>query len=132
MWDFDLAAGSATRAGNVASSSSFYLKNNLGVSAQQDTTNGKTWFNRLNEYPSFRAAVADRWEEIQGQLDVTGYIDAQSGDISSAQNANFQKWSHGSRISEYQVIKANWAADVSYLRTWASGRKSWLNGGSGF
>jgi hypothetical protein len=133
MWDFDLAAGSATRAGNVASSSSFYLKNNLGVSAQQDTSSGKTWFNRLNEYPSFRAAVAQRWDEINASgLDVAGYLDAQSGDISSAQSANFQKWSHSSRISEYQVIKANWAADVSYLRTWATGRKSWLNGSSGF
>ena len=29
MWDFDLAAGSATRAGNVASTSSFYLKNDF-------------------------------------------------------------------------------------------------------
>jgi CotH kinase protein len=132
LWDFDLAAGSATRAGNVASSSSFYLKNNLGVSAQQDTSNGKTWFNRLNEYPSFRAAVAQRWAQIQGQLNVTGYIDGQSSILSQSANANFQKWSHGSRISEYQVIKANWAADVSYLRGWASGRKSWLNGSSGF
>ena len=79
MWDFDLAAGSANRAGNVVSSSSFYLKNNLGVSAQQDTSNGKTWFNRLNEYPSFRAAVADRWDEIQGSWTSTGYMDAQSG-----------------------------------------------------
>ena len=118
--------------GHVVNSSSFYLKNNLGVSAQQDTSNGKTWFNRLNEYPSFRAAVADRWDQIQGQLDVTGYVDAQSGDISEAQKANFQKWSHSSRISDVQVIKSNWAADVSYLRGWASGRKSWLNGGSGF
>ena len=132
MWDFDLAAGSANRAGNVVSSSSFYLKNNLGVSAQQDTTNGKTWFNRLNEYPSFRAAVAERWDQIQSGLDVTGYVDAQSGDISESQKANFQKWSHSSRISDVQVIKANWAADVSYLRGWASGRKSWLSGGSGF
>ena len=46
MWDFDLAAGSANRAGNVVSSSSFYLRNPLGVSAMQSS---KTWFNRLNE-----------------------------------------------------------------------------------
>ena len=38
LWDFDLAAGSATRAGNVASSSSFYLQEqpgNLGPAVDQ-------------------------------------------------------------------------------------------------
>jgi hypothetical protein len=132
LWDFDLAAGSATRAGNVASSSSFYLKNNLGISAQQDTTNGKTWFNRLNEFPSFRAAVADRWDEIKGSLDTTGYLTTQRNLIEDSAALNFQKWGHSSRISEYQVIKSSWSADVSYLRDWAAARKSWLGGSSGF
>ena len=133
LWDFDLAAGSATRAGNVASSSSFYLKNNLGISAQQDTSNGKTWFNRLNEYPCFRNAVAARWDEVQGGLNVAGFIDAQKAIIKSSARRRSRTLptgaSHGYRISDYQVIKSNFDADVSYLRTWATGRKSWLNGG---
>ena len=132
LWDFDLAAGSATRAGNVASSSSFYLKNNLGISAQQDTSNGKTWFNRLNEFPSFRNAVADRWDEIKGSLDTTGYLTTQRNLIDDSADLNFQKWGHSSRISEYQVIKSSWSSDVNYLRDWASARKSWLGGSSGF
>ena len=132
VWDFDLAAGSATRAGNVASTSSFYLRNNLGVSAQQDLTNGKTWFNRLNEFPSFRAAVADRWDEVKGKLDTTGHLTTQRNLIDKSADANFQKWGHSSRISEYQVIKSSWSSDVNYLRDWASGRKSWLGGSSGF
>ncbi len=132
LWDFDLAAGSADRAGNVVSPSSFYLKNNLGVSAQQDTTNGKTWFNRLNEFPSFRAAVAARWDEIKGSLDTTGYLNTQKALIEDSAALNFQRWSHSSRISDVQVIKSSWSADVNYLRDWAAARKSWLGGSSGF
>ena len=37
LWDFDLAMGSATRAGNVASPSSWYLRNPLNISARQTT-----------------------------------------------------------------------------------------------
>ena len=132
LWDFDLAAGSANRAGNVVSSSGFYLKNNLGVSAQQDTSSGKTWFNRLNEYPSFRTAVAERWDEIKGDLQTTTYLNTQSSLIAKSAQANFNKWSSTSRISDVQVLKGSWTKDWEYLRTWASGRKTWLDGGSGF
>ena len=66
MWDFDLAAGSANRAGNVVSSSSFYLRNNLGVSAQQSSN---TWFNCLNkrlELPGRRQGALER---VKNDLD---------------------------------------------------------------
>jgi hypothetical protein len=134
MWDFDLAAGSATRAGNVVSSSGFYLRNNLGVSAQQDTTSGKTWFNRLNEDPDFRAAVKARWNAVKGSINTNSFIDTEKSIISSSANTSFSSGpsSHSYRISTYQVIKSNWDADVSYLRSWASSRTSWLNGSSGF
>ena len=36
LWDFDLAMGSANRAGNVVSPSGWYLRNPLNVSAQAD------------------------------------------------------------------------------------------------
>ena len=129
MWDFDLAAGSATRAGNVASPSSFYLRNNLGVSAQQSSN---TWFNCLNKRTSFRNAVTARWDAIQGSMNVTSFIDQQKALIDKSAQANFKRWSHSSRISSYQVIKSNWSADVSHLRGWGASRKSWLNGSSGF
>ena len=133
LWDFDLAAGSATRAGNVASSSGFYLKNNLGISAQQSSN---TWFNCLNKRKSFRDAVEARWNEVQGPMNVGGFIDTQKAIIKSSAETSFSNApngaSHGYRISDYQVIKSNFDADVSYLRSWATGRKSWLNSSSGF
>jgi hypothetical protein len=133
LWDFDLAAGSATRAGNVASSSGFYLKNNLGISAQQSSN---TWFNCLNKRSSFRNAVAARWDEVQGSMNVGGFIDDQKSIIKSSAETSFSNApngaSHSYRISDYQVIKSNFDADVSYLRSWATGRKSWLNSSSGF
>ncbi len=68
LWDFDLSSGSANRAGNVVSSSGFYLKSNLNTGAQQST---KTWFHRLNEDADFRAAVKARWNQIKGSIDTT-------------------------------------------------------------
>ena len=42
LWDFDLATGSADRAGNVVSPSSWYLRNPLDVSAMQSPRRGST------------------------------------------------------------------------------------------
>ena len=86
LWDFDLAAGSANRAGNVVSSSSFYLRNNLGVSAQQSSN---TWFNCLNKRSSFRAAVKARWNEVKNDLDTTTFIDDQAAIIADSANKSF-------------------------------------------
>jgi hypothetical protein len=126
LWDFDLAMGSANRAGNVVSPKSWYLRNNLGVSAQQ--TN-KTWFNRLNENPQFREAVRIRWNQIDQDLDeaTSGFISTQRNLIDQSAAENYQKWNHGSHISRYQVIKSSWNADVNYLSTWLDDRKNWMN-----
>ena len=134
LWDFDLAAGSATRAGNVASPSGFYLKNNLGVSAQQSS---KTWFNRLNEDSDFRNAVAARWDAVKGTISPGTFLDGQKSIIQSSANTSFSNApngaSHSYRISSYQVIKgSSWISDFDYLRSWANSRKSWLSGSTGF
>ena len=68
MWDFDLAAGSANRAGGTVNSSGWYLRNQITTTAKQST---KTWFNRLNEDSSFRSKVSDRWDDVKGQLDLS-------------------------------------------------------------
>jgi hypothetical protein len=125
LWDFDLAMGSANRAGNVVSPSSWYLRNNLGVSAQQSD---KTWFNRLNEDPDFRTAVRTRWKQVYSSLSQTNFINSQSSLISKSANENFKKWSVTEHLSKYQVVKGSWSAEVSYLRSWMSSRRSWMNG----
>ena len=136
MWDFDLAAGSATRAGNVASTSGFYLKNNLGISAQQSS---KTWFNRLNEDPEFRSAVAARWDEVTSDplFSPGAFLDGQKSIIQTSADRSFSLApngaSHSYRISNYQVIKGTtWISDFNHLRSWATNRESWLSGSSGF
>ena len=130
LWDFDLGAGSANRAGNVVSSSSFYLRNNLQISAmhpENGTPKYDTWFNLLNKSPEFRTAHKNRWNAIQGNLDMRGFISQRKSLISSSASWNFQKWGHSSRISEYQVIKSSWSDDVTYLSGWMNGRRGWLN-----
>jgi hypothetical protein len=125
MWDFDLAAGSANRAGNVVSPSSWYLRNPLGVSAMQSS---KTWFNRLNEDPDFRSAVRARWKQVYPKLSQSSFIDSQKALIQKSADANFDKWSVTQKLSKYQVVKGSFSSEVSYLKSWMSSRRSWMNG----
>ena len=125
LWDFDLAAGSANRAGNVVSPSSWYLRNPLGVSAMQSS---KTWFNRLNEDPEFRAAVRSRWKQVYPNLNQSSFIDSQKSLIQASATENFKKWSVTEHLSKYQVVKGSFSAEVSYLKSWMSSRRSWMNG----
>ncbi|MDX6231767.1 MAG: hypothetical protein QOH68_735 [Nocardioidaceae bacterium] len=129
LWDFDLSSGSANRAGNVVSSSGFYLKSNLNTGAQQST---KTWFHRLNEDADFRAAVKARWNAIKGSIDTTAYLNSEKAIIDTSADQTYASFSHSYRISTVQVIKSNFDADFSYLRSWAASRESWLNSSSGF
>ena len=131
MWDFDLAAGSANRAGNVVSSSSWYLRDNLQISAMQpegSTTKYNTWFNQLNKNSDFRAAKAARWNAIQGSMNVSGFLDTHKSIIATSAAQTYGSYSHSYRISPYQVIKSDFNADYSYLRSWAINRKNWING----
>jgi hypothetical protein len=125
LWDFDLAAGSANRAGNVVSPSSWYLRNPLGVSAMQSS---KTWFNRLNEDPEFRDAVRARWKQVYPNLNQSSFIDSQKSLIQASATENFKKWSVTEHLSKYQVVKGSFSAEVSYLKSWMSSRRSWMNG----
>ena len=131
LWDFDLGEGSADRAGNVVSPSSWYLRNNLQISAmhpEDATPKYDTWFNLLNKSTDFRNAHKARWNAIKGSLDMSGFISSRKTLIASSADWNFQKWGHSSRISPYQVIKSSSSSDVSYLSSWMSSRRSWISG----
>ncbi|MGH3457126.1 CotH kinase family protein [Aeromicrobium sp.] len=125
LWDFDLAMGSANRAGNVVSPRSWYLRNSLGVSAMQSS---KTWFNRLNEDPDFRSAVRARWNEVYPQLSQSSFIDEYKLLIQESANENFKKWSVKEHLSKYQVVKGSFSAEVEYLKSWMKSRRGWMNG----
>ena len=126
LWDFDLAMGSATRAGNVVSPRGWYLRNPLNVSAKQTEI---TWFNRMNQNPTFRAAVKKRWNEVDQDInDVIAYLRSREQLIDKSAADNYRKWSHGAKISKYQVIKGSWGSDVDYLVDWLDKRWRWMNG----
>lgn len=125
MWDYDLAAGSANRAGNTVGSTGWYLRNPVTTTAKQSST---TWFNRLNEDPDFRSAVANRWKQVYPQLKSNdAFLGSQASLLTSSANANFSKWSVREHISSSQVVKGSWSSEVSYLRGWLNSRISWMN-----
>lgn len=125
LWDFDLAAGSANRAGNTVSPTGWYLRNQIPISAKQSTM---TWFNRLNQDPDFRAAVRARWRQVYPGLRTTPtFIDRQKTTIQNSANANFTRWKVTERLSRAQVVKGSWAKEVSYLRSWTNARIGWMN-----
>lgn len=125
MWDFDLAAGSADRAGNTVGTSGWYLRNVVNTTAKQSS---KTWFNRLNEDKEFRDAVKARWTAVGDDLSSSSFIDAQKVVLADSASENFKKWNVKERMSTVQVIKGSWSSEVSYLKSWMSSRRSWMNG----
>jgi len=117
----------------VVSPNGWYLRDNLQISAMQpeaSTTKYNTWLNQLNKNPSFRTAKAARWNQIQNTMNVSSFLDTHKSNIATSASQTYASSpsSHGYRISQYQVIKSNFDADFSYLRSWATGRKSWMNG----
>ena len=133
LWDFDLSTGSRDPCcqGNVESPYYFYLKNDLNLSGNGQQSNYPTWFALLNTDPAFVAAVKARWNEIYPTFNPTGFIDGQKALIATSAAQTQSSFGYG-KISGYQVRKGSFNADVAFLRDWASKRKSWLNGGSGF
>ncbi len=125
LWDFDLGLGSANRSGNTVGTSGWYLRDVITTSAKQTPT---TWFNRLNQDSTFRTAVKNRWNELYSTLSSTSFIEDQKVLMSRTAAENFKKWSYGERISSTQVFKGSWSKDVDYVKSWMSGRRSWLNG----
>ena len=129
MWDFDLAAGSANRAGGTVNYSGWYLRNVISTTAKQSS---KTWFNRLNEDSDFVNAVKARWKVISLDADLRGSVDeflgTQSSKIEGSATENFKKWSVTQKLSTVQVVKGSWGKEVTYLRTWLKERISWMNG----
>ncbi len=124
LWDFDLSSGSAAREGNTVSSSGWYLRNQISTSAKQSSV---TWFNRLNQDPDFTNAVKARWNEVYPNLSSTAFIDGQVSLMSQSVTENFKKWSIKERISNAQIIKGSYSAEISYLKSWMSNRRSWMN-----
>jgi hypothetical protein len=125
MWDYDLAAGSADRAGGTKSPTGWYVKNNTRTTAKQASS---TWFVRLNDDPDFQKAVKARWNEVYPQLKTEdAFLASQRAVIAKSADANFDKWSVKSHMSAAQVVKGSWSKEVSYLRDWLKDRISWMN-----
>ncbi|MGI3784604.1 MAG: CotH kinase family protein [Janthinobacterium lividum] len=125
MWDYDLAAGSADRAGNTRGATGWYLKNKVGTTAKQSSS---TWFNRLNDDPDFQKAVKARWKEVYPQLKTEdAFLGTQKSVIAKSADANFDHWSVHAHISAAQVVKGSWSKEVSYLRSWLKSRISWMD-----
>lgn len=102
----------------------WYLSNVIKISAKQSTT---TWFNRLNQDPSFRSAVKARWNQVYPTLSSSSFIDQERSIMSASAAENFKRWSYSERISSVQVFKGSWSKDVDYVKAWMAQRRSWLN-----
>lgn len=125
MWDYDLAAGSADRAGGARATTGWYVKNDTRTSAKQASS---TWFVRLNDDPDFQKAVKARWNEVHPQLKTEdAFLSTRRGVIEKSADANFDKWSVKSHLSSTQVVKGSWSKEVSYLRDWLKDRISWMD-----
>ncbi|MEV7648850.1 CotH kinase family protein [Arthrobacter sp. NPDC089319] len=126
LWDFDIAAGNANKAGRLDNTNTWYLRDPLKISTRQSAD---TWFNRLNDDPGFQKAVSKRWTQVHAALKKSdSYLAKQSKLISKSAAANFKKWNVKEKLRNYHIVKGSWSKEVSYLRSWTKSRISWMNG----
>ncbi len=128
MWDYDTAMGDAEYPGGQGDPTGWYLRD---VQTDPDfyaRQSAKTWFNRLNEDPEFRALVAARWNEVYANLQTSdAFLGQQQTLIAASAAENFKKWDINEQLEDVQVIKGSWAAEVSYLRAWLKQRIAWMD-----
>ncbi len=127
-WDYDTSLGDAAYEGGQGSTSGWYLRDQTDTYAKQTVQSGKTWFDRLNEDSSFRAAVKARWQQLKPVFDgLPASVDQQAALIGKSAAANFSIWDPNQRLEDVQVIKGGFSNEVAYLKTWIAGRTSWMD-----
>ena len=129
IWDFDTSMGDATYPGGQGSTSGWYLRGQTATYAKQVTNSNKTWLDRLNEDPTFRAAVKARWQQKQTLFTgLPSYVDSQRSLIQASATANFTKWSISENLEPgYQVVKGSYSAEITSLKNWITNRNTWIN-----
>ncbi len=134
MWDFDLAAGSANRAGNVISSSGWYLRNNLQVSAcsqrRRSPTPGSTASTRTRTSgPPSKA----RWNEVEGPIErqrlhrhteVHHLVVGEHELLERTEWRQLQLPASASTSDQEEAVEQR----RELPQGWAIARKSWING----
>lgn len=125
IWDFDTSMGAALYPNGLGRPTIWYTRDeNPDVDKQVDVT----WFNRLNQDPTFRAAVSKRWRQLKPLFTgLPGFVDARAALISKGAEANFATWDINDRLDPEQVIKGSWNAEVTSLKSWLSQRTAWMS-----
>jgi hypothetical protein len=106
LWDFDASFGGVTAFG-ADTVYGFIVKNFTGW-----------WINKLFEDSYFVSLVKERWNERKPYLDtLTQFIDQRASYLNIVQAGNSLEWSLG----------VNYSAEIARLKTWLSGRISWMD-----
>lgn len=124
LWDFDDSMGAVVHPGGQGRPTTWFTRDeNPDVDKQTDVT----WFNRLNQDPSFRLAVSKRWRELRPLFaGLPSFVDSRAALINKGAQANFATWDVSGRVDPQQVIAGSWDAEVASLKGWLSQRTAWI------
>lgn len=118
LWDFDLAYGLANWDNACSNNDGYDCPSGTGTTGFMVINSSCPWFKHLYEdYPEFRQALLDKYAQYRQTLipDMLRMIDKQAAYLKTAAAANDRKWNNN---SEYGTQE---------LKTWLSGRISWLD-----
>ena len=124
LWDFNLAFGNADYCDG-------WLTSDWEVSTSCGDNN-PFWFSRLLEDTNYQNKLSCRWEGLRQTTlhkdSLFMFIDNTALVLNDAQQRNYQKWNIlGTYVWPNYFIGNSYAEEVQFLKTWISGRLSWMD-----
>ena len=138
LWDMNLAFGNADYYNGWRTDTWMY-KNNNTMNAQGDEQLIPFWWYKLNNDPSYTAALKARWAQYRRsnlrEDRIMATVDSLATMLTSngAERRNSQAWPRwGEYVWPNYYIADSYTDEVSYLKQWLHSRIAWMDNQLGF
>jgi spore coat protein CotH len=130
IWDFNIGLGNADYCDGAKISGWAY---DFNKTCPTDGLSLPFWWDKIVNDVEFKKKMRDRWQQLRRKElsndKLFSPIDSMSNLLKDGQVRNFQTWKIlGKYVWPNPVVKATYAEEITYLRTWLTDRVAWLDG----
>ncbi len=127
-WDYNIALGNADYYGG-GGQTGFRIQYRIPA---EDEFHGPFWWSRLLEDAALTRRIEARWRELRSSTMLTeqvwAIVDSLWSHLAEASVRNFGRWPVLDRyVWPNAVVMGSYESEMSYLKSWLSGRMRWLD-----